>query len=82
MAEFGEMLDRLTVTVRSPDRSVTIVATLDGDPKVELAEGSLRRHTEQSLAAQLAATVRVGIAALQRGYDEVVRRDEAGSGES
>jgi hypothetical protein len=76
MADLGEMLDRLTVSVKSADRSVTIGATLDGRMTVELAPGSLRRHTEESLARQLAGTVRVAIAALQRGFDEAVRRSD------
>ena len=72
MNELGAMMDRLTVTATSPDRTVRLTGNLHGDVGVELAPGCLRRHTEESLARQVAATARVGIAALRQGYERAV----------
>jgi hypothetical protein len=47
----------------SPDRSVLITATWSGDVGVELTD--LSRHTEASLARQVAAAARVALASLQ-----------------
>jgi hypothetical protein len=52
------------VDVRSPDRSVRIAVTLNGDIGVELA--NLHQHNEQSLARQVAAAARVALAATQQ----------------
>ena len=69
--EFLDKVHRMVVTVRSPDRTVTLTGTYQGDLRVELADGCLSRHTEQSLARQVAIAARVGLAAMQRGYDQI-----------
>lgn len=63
MTEFGDMPGRMTVSVWSPDRSVTLVATSTGPATVEFAAGTFTRHNEETLARQLAGVIRVGVAA-------------------
>jgi hypothetical protein len=67
MSKLGEYYDRMAVTAKSPDRSVTLHLTGPGELTVELAEGIARRHTEESLERQLNAVVRVTVAAYQQG---------------
>ncbi|MEU4626439.1 hypothetical protein AB0G04_41475 [Actinoplanes sp. NPDC023801] len=51
------------VDVRSPDRSVRLLADRTGQLRVELRD--LHRHTDDSLAGQVRAAARVALAALQ-----------------
>jgi hypothetical protein len=66
MGKLADLYDRMTVTARSPDRSVTLHLTGRGDITVELAAGVIHTHTEATLERQLDATVRVVIAAYQK----------------
>ncbi|MEW2477343.1 hypothetical protein AB0875_26495 [Micromonospora gifhornensis] len=52
------------VDVWSPDRSVRIVAGVDGQVRVQVQ--GLRRHTEDSLAGQVRAAVRLALARVQQ----------------
>jgi|HigsolmetaAR202D_1030399.scaffolds.fasta_scaffold42280_2 hypothetical protein len=65
------------VDVSSPDRSVRILATVDG--QIEVAVRDLHRHTDDTLARQVRAAARVALAALQR--IDLGARNRPGSGE-
>lgn len=68
MGAFGESLRAMHVEVRSPDRTVTLRLSGTGGIQVELARGTLARHTEQTLGRQVSAAVRLAIAARARHY--------------
>ncbi|MGA8114018.1 MAG: hypothetical protein WCA46_10185 [Actinocatenispora sp.] len=68
MGKMHDMMERLTVTAKSPDRTVTITAS--GTPasiEVELARGSLAGHTDASLERQIEAAARVAYMAYRKG---------------
>jgi hypothetical protein len=60
----------MDVEVRSPDRTVTLRLSGSGDIQVDLAEGTLARHSEESLGRQVSAAVRLAIAARARAYEQ------------
>ena len=51
------------VEVASPDGSVRLLASTDGQIDVRL--GDLRRHSDESLARQVSAAARLALASLQ-----------------
>ncbi|WP_018223467.1 hypothetical protein [Salinispora pacifica] len=50
--------------VHSPDHTIRIIASLDG--QVDVRVRSLHRHTEESLARQVRAAARLALAHLQQ----------------
>ncbi|WP_213450490.1 YbaB/EbfC family nucleoid-associated protein [Rhizomonospora bruguierae] len=66
MGKLADVYDRISVTAKSPDRTVSITATGRGQVRVELAPDVARVHTDESLQRQLNATVRVAAAALKQ----------------
>ncbi|WP_027660087.1 hypothetical protein [Salinispora fenicalii] len=50
--------------VHSPDHTIRIIASLDGQVDVQVR--SLHRHTEESLARQVRAAARLALAHLQQ----------------
>ncbi|MGH3711940.1 MAG: hypothetical protein ACRDT4_00515 [Micromonosporaceae bacterium] len=69
MGKLQQLRERMSVTVQSPDNDVTItVAGPPADPtiKVQLVPGCTREHTEESLASQVDAAVRLAIAAYRQ----------------
>ena len=82
VGRLAELLDRMKVTAKSPDRTVTVQVTGRGAVTVELAPDITRRHTEESLQRQLDAVARVAVAAFQQAsnqaYEKAVSpRDDA-----
>ena len=76
--EYLEELGSREVTASPPDRTAAIGGTCFGDAAAELAPGSRRRHTEDSLAHgadslahQVAVTARFGLARLQRAHQHL-----------
>ncbi|PMR58557.1 hypothetical protein C1A38_24060 [Verrucosispora sp. ts21] len=61
------------VDVWSPDRSVQIVASADGQIRVQVQ--GLRRHTEDSLTGQVRAAARLALARVQQPADRGESRD-------
>jgi DNA-binding protein YbaB len=78
----ADMYERIVVTARSPDRSVTLTMTGRGGLSVELADDVRERHTEESLERQLNAALRVAVAAFQQAHAKAYEKVSAGSGES
>lgn len=74
-SESGEVTAGRQADVHSPDRSVRIIASSQGD--VEVHVQGLHRHSDDSLARQVRAAVRLALASLQQPRREVeVPRDE------
>ena len=67
MSDFFERMQRLKVSVRSPDRTVSARFSLSTGVEVTLTETSIRRHSETSLAAQVTAAVNGVFAGCRQG---------------
>lgn len=69
--ELRDAVQRLEVSISSPDRCVTIVAA--GSPAritVSLAQGCTRTHTEESLLRHINGAARVAMRAYQQSVTE------------
>lgn len=80
-----EQMQTGEVSVRSPDRSVTVTQTCGGEVlKIEIARGTFERHSEDSLASALTkalqAAYKAGRQAAEQLTDEVMREQEGGRG--
>ncbi|GIH20919.1 hypothetical protein [Rugosimonospora africana] len=67
MALLRDLLRIVTITGRSPDRSVTVTA--EGSPAridVSLAPGCSRKHSEQSFERQINGAIRVAMLAYRQ----------------
>jgi hypothetical protein len=73
----ADLYDRMVVTARSPDRSVTLTLTGRGAVTVQLADDIAGRHTEESLERQLNAVARVAVAALQQAQKQAYEKASA-----
>ncbi len=74
MGRLAELYDRMVVTARSPDRTVSITVTGRGALTVELGDDVRRVHTDESLERQLNAVVRVAIVAFQRAQRQAYEK--------
>lgn len=68
---FAEQSDRIRVTAKSPDGSVTALLDRATGVRVELAPGTERDHSEESLARQVAAALTGAAAGGATGLDKV-----------
>lgn len=73
MGRYGEQLRRMSIETRSPDRTVILRYSGDGNVALNLARGCLAKHTEGSLAGQVRAVIRVAIAARAQGRQQAWR---------
>ena len=74
MGKLAELYDRMVVTAKSPDKSITLSVTGRGTLTVELAPDITRTHTEESLERQLNGLIRVAIAAFQQAQKQAYDR--------
>ncbi|WP_412740701.1 hypothetical protein [Krasilnikovia sp. MM14-A1259] len=74
MGAYSEELRQSRIEVTSPDGTVTLRVSADGDIQVALADRALARHTEASLERQVSITVRLAIAARAQAYDRALSK--------
>jgi DNA-binding protein YbaB len=74
VGKLADLYDRMQVTARSPDRTVTISVTGRGALSLELAPDIMQTHSEESLERQLNAVVRVAVAAYQQAQRQAYER--------
>ncbi|MFI5843136.1 YbaB/EbfC family nucleoid-associated protein [Catenuloplanes sp. NPDC051500] len=75
MAErLKDVYDRMRVTTKSPDRTVTVIMTGNGKVSVELDPQVRRLHTAQSLQKQLNAVARVAVTAFRQAHTQAQSR--------
>jgi|GEM_PF-4246276 len=71
---YSDLMERLTITAASPDRSVKITLNRSSGVGVELDPARLRRHSTTSLAGQLTTTLENAFSAYERGEQVAAKR--------